>query len=171
MAVGHFSTALEEVLDQTGDTLAKAGKAAHVDGSLIGKILKGSRKPTEPVMKAAAQHYDDGRLYIAAAGEITDGAFVPWLNGVDLHRTSVHIKVLEEIGEAQEALQRAPITKTREQMGQQELLRIKAAIMESIEAITALMHYVTVLCREYCFSYFGSWREHRSELKAKKYLK
>lgn len=170
MAIGHFPKALEEVMKQNGDTLAIAGKAAHVDASQIGKILKGSRKASDPVIKAAAQHYDDGRLYIAAASEITDGASVPWLNNVDLHRSSVHIKVLEEISEAEQALLQAPITKTKEQLGQKELQQIKLAIMESIEAITALMHYVTVLCREYCFSYFGAWREHRADLKEKKYL-
>lgn len=171
MAIGHFPRALEEVLKQTGDTLADAGKATHVDGSQIGKIIKGTRKASKPVIKAAVQHYDDGRLYIAAAGEITDGASVPWLNNVDLHRSTVHLKVLEEIGEAEQALMQAPITKTKDQLGQKEQQQIKEAIMESIEAITALMHYVTVLCKEYCFSYFGAWQEHRATLKAKKYLK
>ncbi|MBQ4899318.1 helix-turn-helix transcriptional regulator [Paenibacillus sp. Marseille-P2973] len=170
MAVGHFSGALEEVMKQNGDTLAKAGKAAHVDGSQIGKIIKGSRKASKPVIKAAAQHYDDGRLYIAAAGEVTDGASAPWLNNVDLHRSSVHLKVLEEIGEVEQALLQAPITKTKDQLGQKEMQQIKIAIMESIEAITALMHYVTVLCKEYSFSYFSAWREHRADLKAKKYM-
>lgn len=170
MAIGQFGPALEEILERTGDTRNDAASIAHVDASQIGKIIKGTRKASESVMKASAQHYDDGRLYIAAAGDVTDGAAVPWLDKADLHRSSVHLKALEEIEEAGEALHQAPITKTREQLTHKDLLKIKSAIMESLEAITALTHYVSVLCREYCFSYFGAWREHRAELRAKKYI-
>lgn len=170
MAIGQFPQALEEVLKRAGDTREKAAKVAHVDSSTVGKVIRGTRRPTNELMKSTSGHYDDGRLYIAAAGEITDGASVPWLNNVDLHRSTVHLKVLEEIGEVEQALLHAPITKTKDQLGQKEMQQIKAAIMESIEAITALMHYVTVLCKEYSFSYFSAWREHRADLKAKKYM-
>ncbi|MBU5670277.1 XRE family transcriptional regulator [Paenibacillus brevis] len=170
MSIGQFGSSLEDMLKRSGDTRGAAAAIAHVDASQIGKIIKGSRKASEPVMKSTAAHYDDGQLYIAAAGEITDGATVPWLDNVDLHRSSVHLKVLEELGEAEEALHQAPITKRRDQLTNKDLMKIKAAIMESIEAITALTHYVSVLCREYCFSYIGAWLEHRSELRAKKYI-
>lgn len=171
MAIGQFPRALEDVLQNKGETLAKAGKAANVDGSQIGKILKGSRKASQPVMKAAAQHYDDAQLYIAAAGEVTGGAFVPWLNNVDLHRASVHVKTLEEIREALDALMAAPITKTKDQMDQDDLKQIRSAIKESVEAITALTHYVAILCKEYCFSWMGVWKDHWSYLRSKKYMK
>lgn len=170
MAIGQFGPALEEVLRRTGNTRADVAGVAHIDASMVGKVIKGTRKPSKEVMQSTVGHYDDGRLYIAAAGEVTEGAAVPWLENADLHRSSVHLKALEEIGEAEEALHDAPITKTREQLTQTDLLKIKAAIMESVEAITALMHYVSILCREYCFSYVGVWREHRSELRAKKYI-
>lgn len=170
MSIGQFGSSLEDMLKRSGDTRGAAAEIAHVDASQIGKIIKGSRKASEPVMKSTAAHYDDGQLYIAAAGEITDGATVPWLDNVDLHRSSVHLKVLEELGEAEEAMHQAPITKRRDQLTNKDLMKIKAAIMESIEAITALTHYVSVLCREYCFSYIGAWLEHRSELRAKNYI-
>lgn len=170
MAIGQFGPALEEVLRRTGNTRADVAGVAHIDPSMVGKVIKGTRKPSKEVMQSTTGHYDDGRLYIAAAGEVTSGAAVPWLDHADLHKSSVHLKSLEEIGEADEALHQAPITKKREQLTQQDLIKIKAAIMESLEAITALTHYVSVLCREYGFSYFGVWREHRAELRAKKYI-
>ncbi|MGG6311586.1 helix-turn-helix domain-containing protein [Paenibacillus macerans] len=170
MAIGQFGPALEDVLKKSGLTRGDAAGVAHVDASQIGKIIKGTRKASDSVMKASAKHYDDGQLFIAAAGEVTEGATVPWLDNADLHRSSVHLKSLEEIEEADEALHQAPITKKREQLTHQDLIKIKAAIMESLEAITALTHYVSVLCREYGFSYFGVWREHRAELRAKKYI-
>lgn len=171
MAIGQFPEALEEVLKRKGDSRHKAGAVAHVDASLIGKIIKGTRKASKDVMRNTAQHYDDGQLFIAAAGEVTSGAFIPWMDNVDLHRANVHLKTQEEVHEVINALQVAPITKRKEQMTEEDLKQIKAAIMESIEAITALTHYVVVLCKEYCFSWMGVWKEHRAYLKSQKYMK
>lgn len=171
MAIGPFGPALEEVLKRKGVTRGQVGAAAHVDGSLIGKIVKGTRKPSQEVMSSTVEHFDDGQLYIAAAGEVTKGASVPWLNNVDLHRSSVHLKTLEEIQEALDSLMKAPITKTKEQLVDADMKQIKLTMMECVEAITALTHYVAVLCKEYCFSWMGVWKEHRAYLKSKKYLK
>ncbi|MFB6471247.1 XRE family transcriptional regulator [Paenibacillus glucanolyticus] len=171
MAIGQFPRALEEVLKRTGDTLAQAGKAANVDGSQVGKIIKGSRKASEPVMRAAAQHYDDGQLYIAAAGEVTGGAFAPWLNNVDLHRASVLFKTVEEMKEVLVLTSEAPISKTADQLTDSDKEIMKRLLMETVEAITALTHFAAVLCKEYSFSWLATWKEHRAELKAKKYMK
>lgn len=171
MAIGQFPGALEEVLKRTGDTLAQAGKAANVDGSQVGKIIKGSRKASEPVMRAAAQHYDDGQLYIAAAGEVTGGAFAPWLNNVDLHRASVLFKTVEEMKEVLALTNQAPISKTADQLTESDRQIMKRLLMETVEAITALTHFAAVLCKEYSFSWLATWKEHRADLKAKKYMK
>lgn len=171
MAIGQFPGALEEVLKRTGDTLAQAGKAANVDGSQVGKIIKGSRKASEPVMRAAAQHYDDGQLYIAAAGEVTGGAFAPWLNNVDLHRASVLFKTVEEMKEVLALTNEAPISKTADQLTESDRQIMKRLLMETVEAITALTHFAAVLCKEYSFSWLATWKEHRADLKAKKYMK
>lgn len=171
MAIGQFPGALEEVLKRTGDTLAQAGKAANVDGSQVGKIIKGSRKASEPVMRAATQHYDDGQLYIAAAGEVTGGAFAPWLNNVDLHRASVLFKTVEEMKEVLALTNEAPISKTADQLTESDRQIMKRLLMETVEAITALTHFAAVLCKEYSFSWLATWKEHRADLKAKKYMK
>ncbi|KGE17602.1 helix-turn-helix transcriptional regulator [Paenibacillus wynnii] len=171
MSVGHFTEALQEVMKRKGDSLAKAGRAAHVDGSQIGKIIKGTRKASKPVIQATVQHYDDGQLFLAAAAEVTGGASVPWLDRADLHPSSAYIKTLEEIREAERALLGLPITKTLEQLSSTDRQIIRDGLMEQIEAITALTHNVAVLCRKYDFSYIGLWKEHRAELKAKKYMK
>jgi len=171
LAVGHFSGALEDVLNRTGDSLAKAGKASHVDGSMVGKILKGSRKASKPVMKAAAEHYDDGQLYLAAAAEVTGGASAPWLDNVDLHRASVLFKTVEEVKEVLDASKLAPISKTSSQLNDSERKQVKRLLMETVEAITALTHLAAVLCKEYSFSWLSTWKEHRADLKAKQYMK
>lgn len=171
MAIGHFSSALQDVMQRQGHTLAQAGRIANVDGSLVGKIVKGSRKASEPVMKAAAEHYDDGQLFLAAAAEVTGGAFAPWLDNVDLHRASVLFKSLEEIQEVRDASGLAPISKTNAQINETERQQIKRLLMETVEAITALTHLAAAICKEYSFSWLGTWKEHRAELKLKNYMK
>jgi hypothetical protein len=171
LAIGHFPEALKDVMQRKGDTLAKAGRVTHVDGSQIGKIVKGSRKASKPVMRAAIEHYDDGQLSLAAAADVTGGAFAPWLDNVDLHRASVLFKTIEEMQEVLDASGQAPISKTNEQINETERQQIKQLLMETIEAITALTHLAAVLCKEYSFSWLGAWKEHRAELKTKKYLK
>ncbi|GGH17002.1 XRE family transcriptional regulator [Paenibacillus segetis] len=171
MAIGQFGPALEEVLKRTGDTRGKAGAVAHVDATLIGKIVNGTRKPSKEVIRAATEHYDDGQLFLAAAAEATGGAFVPWLNLADLHKSSTTLKTIEEMEEAEAALQVIPITKRPDQLTQKERQQIQVSIMEQIEAVTALMHNIVILCREYGFSFSGMFREHATEMKLKKYMK
>lgn len=172
MAIGQqFGSALDEVLKRKGETRGTAGAAAHVDASLIGKIVKGTRKPSKEVMASTTQHFDDGQLYIAAAGEVTGGAFAPWLNNVDLHRASVLFKSVEEIKEVLTVSGQAPISKTNDQLDEMERQQIKRLLMETVEAITALTHLAAVLCKEYSFSWMGTWKEHRAYLKSKKYVK
>lgn len=171
MAIGQFGPALESAMKRTGHTRGEIGRIAHVDASQVGKIIKGSRKASKPVMQASVEHYDDGQLFLAAAAEVTGGAFVPWLDSADLHRSATTLKTLEEIDEVEEALQRAPITKRPDQLSAKDRERIKVAIMEQIEAVTALLHNITVLCRTYGFSFGAMFKAHQAEMKQKKYMK
>lgn len=171
MAIGHFPSALQDVMKRQGHTLAQTGRATNVDGSQVGKIVKGSRRASKPVMRAAIEHYDDGQLTLAAAADVTGGAFAPWLDNVDLHRASVLFKTIEEMQEVLEASGQAPISKTNEQINETERQHIKQLLMETVEAITALTHLAAAICKEYSFSWLGTWKEHRAELKAKQYMK
>ncbi len=171
MAIGQFGSALEEVLKRKDQTKIQAAKVAKIDNSTIGKIIKGSRKAPKDIMRITATHYDDGQLYIAAAGEVTGGAFAPWLNNVDLHRASVLFKTVEEMKEVLVLTSEAPISKTADQLTESDRQILKRLLMETVEAITALTHFAAVLCKEYSFSWLATWKEHRADLKAKKYMK
>ncbi|ALS27158.1 Xre family transcriptional regulator [Paenibacillus sp. 32O-W] len=166
-----FGQALHEVMERHGDTQMELSAVAHVSNSTISKYVRGTRRPPEDVMRSVATHYDEAELYIAAANEATGEAWVPWMNNADLHRATTHLKTLEEIEEAVQAMRSAPITKRGDQITQQERELVRRAIMECIEAITALTHHVAILCKEYTFSWFGLWKEHRQKLRAHKYLK
>lgn len=167
----RFGQVLGEVIQERGETQDIPAEVACVSNSSISKYIRGTRKPPKDVMKNTATHYDEAKLYVAAANEATGEAWVPWLDNADLHRATTHLKTLEEIEEAVSAMRSAPITKRSDQLDQNEREMIRRAIIECIEAITALTHHVAILCKEYCFSWMGMWKEHRKKLKVSGYLK
>lgn len=70
-----------------------------------------------------------------------------------------------------DASKQAAISKTNEQINETERQQIKRLLMETVEAITALSHLAAAICKEYSFSWLGTWKEHRAELKLKNYVK
>lgn len=165
-----FGQGLEKILVERNETQEVPARIANVSRSTIGKYNKGTRKIPKDVMKSISTHYDEAQLFLTAAYEVTDGAFVPWLNNVDLHRSSTHLKAIEETQEALESFMTISITKKPDQINEKERNDIKLSIFEAMEAITALTHHVAVLCKEYGFSYLEMWRQHRQELKGKRYI-
>lgn len=165
-----YGQLLEQVIEQAGESKEQAAMIGRVSPSSIRKYIKGTRKSQKDVMQAMNEHYDDPFLAMASANEVTNNAYIPVLNNVDLHRASTHIKTMEEMREAMNALSEAHITKRRDQMSEKELRDMRNVIMECIEAVTALTHHIAVMCKEYCFSWIGLWKEHRQELKGKRYM-
>ncbi|MGP0583661.1 helix-turn-helix domain-containing protein [Paenibacillus timonensis] len=162
---------IHEYRKEQGMTQEEFAEQVLIDRSSIAKVESGKRQAPKGLIRQAAITFDDPRLYLAAQEEVTDGASVPYLDNADLHRAATHFKSVEEIEEALEAMKTAPISKKREQLTAADRERMKAMIIECVEAITALTNHVAVLCREYTFSWFVIWKEHRAELKAKKYMK
>lgn len=166
-----FGQALSAIIGERNETQEGPARATSVSTAAISKYIRGTRQPSNDVIRSAVAHYDDAALTLAAYEEVAGEASVPWLNNADLHKSTVHLKAQEEVSEANEAIQAVPITKRKDQITEADLLVIKAAITECIEAITALTHYVAVLCKEYTFSWLGMWKAHRQKLKDSKYLK
>ncbi|MFU1797329.1 helix-turn-helix domain-containing protein [Paenibacillus azoreducens] len=162
---------LHDYRKQQGMTQEEFAEQILIDRSSVAKVETGKRAAPKSLIRQAASTFDEPRLYLAAQEEITGGASVPWLDNADLHRAATHFKSMEEAEEALAAMKTAPIMKRPDQLTAADREAIKSTIFECVEAITALTHHVAVLCKEYTFSYFGIWKEHRAELKAKKYMK
>jgi transcriptional regulator with XRE-family HTH domain len=162
---------LHDYRKQQGMTQEQFAEQVLVDRSSIAKVENGKRQAPKSLIRQAAVTFDDLRLYLAAQEDVTGGASVPYLDAADLHRAATHYKSLEESEEAEAAMKAAPIMKRPNQLNEQDREAIKKAIMECIEAITALTHHAAVLCKEYSFSWREVWKEHRADLKAKKYMK
>ncbi|OAB41003.1 hypothetical protein PMSD_00480 [Paenibacillus macquariensis subsp. defensor] len=168
MSIGDV---LYEYRTNKGMTQQEFADELSVERSSFTKMENGSRNAPKDFLNRTAIHFDEPRLYLAAQEEVTDGACVPWLDNADLHRAATHYKSMEEVEEALAAMKTAPIMKRADQLTSADREAIKITIFECVEAITALTHHVAVLCKEYTFSWLGIWKEHRAELKAKKYMK
>lgn len=167
MSIGNV---IHEFRKEQGMTQEEFAEQVLIDRSSIAKVESGKRQAPKSLVRQAAITFDDPRLYLAAQEEVTDGASVPYLDNADLHRAATHFKTIEEMEEAKAAMKAAPLMKRLDQMTSSDREAIKKAIMECVEAITALTHHVAVLCKENKFSWLGIWKEHRAELRAKKYL-
>lgn len=164
---------LREVREERGWTRKVIASLLHVSESLINEWEHGRRRITDAVRSAMARKIDHGKLYMALAREATGGPMVaPWLTNIDEHRVACTMKLREELIEAVEAIEKAipilirPIRTTTIE----DIEIIKAAILESIEAITAAENTMSRLAKEYGLSLAELWDKHEEELIQKGYL-
>jgi len=144
-----------------------------VSRSAISAYKTGRRKIPKDIAAKLVQKLDDGFLAMELAAMATGGAWVRELDGehVDLHRASVAAKTQEELREALEAVQRVCVAAPPRAMPKEKLRQLEEALIQAIDAIVALTHYVAVICREYGFSWVELWRKHFRKLKARKYVR
>jgi hypothetical protein len=91
----------------------------------------------------------------------------------DLHRTTVTLKTKEELEEALESLRQASrkLTTNPKAMDPADMEVIKKSILESIDAITALNHYVAIVCKEYGVSWARMWTQHKLKLIQRRFIR
>lgn len=171
MSVG---LAIREARLNKNFTQEAIGAMGFCSGKLISAIERGERNASFDILSKVTEELDDPKLYLEAANEVTGGVFtVPWLNGdsVDLHRTSVKEKVIEELTEAIRAIN---LVKTYNnpkacKPDQKELAR--ESVLESIDAYIGIAHYIVIICNEYGLSVKELFTEQRKKLIKNKYLK
>lgn len=124
--------------------------------------------------KYFAEEHNNPWPAINAAGTYTSWG-VTQLNGeaVDLHRTNVSSVTMEELEEALDAVSKASrkLKSNPNTIEHFDIQMIEKAIQECIDAITALTHYVAVLCKEYGISYVKMWAQHKLKLISRRFLK
>ncbi len=170
MTVG---TAVREARQARHLTQEEVGRRAFLSRSMVSAIERGDRKLPQDVSRQVAQEFDSGRLYSELAASATGEVLVgPWLDGdrVDLSRLAVRDKAEEELTEAVDALVKARVlvnARKAEDLTDEGRARIKDALHELIEALTAARIAIAVISTTYGFSVAQLYREHREELEAK----
>jgi hypothetical protein len=91
----------------------------------------------------------------------------------DLHRTTVTMKTKEELREALESMIDASknLTVNPRCVEKIEMEVIEKSLQECVDAITALNHYVAVVCKEYGISWSKVWKQHKVKLIQRRFIK
>ncbi|MBT2680022.1 XRE family transcriptional regulator [Bacillus sp. ISL-35] len=94
-------------------------------------------------------------------------------DAADLHRMTVTMKTKEELEEAILSIRKASekLTVNPRCIERLDIEEIEKSLMESIDAITALNHYVAVVCKEYGISWVKVWTQHKVKLIQRRFIK
>lgn len=171
--MGSVGQALRESRTSFGMTQTELSEELLVSRSVIAMAETGKREFPSDVIPFAVSKLDCGFLAMEVAANYTGGAFVSKLDGdsVDLHRSSVKQKTIEELTEAIDSIQRGCIANKPESISSYQRQELEMSLLQAIDAIVALTHYVAVICREYSFSWTSLWRKHNQKLKTNGYVK
>ncbi|WP_155966705.1 helix-turn-helix transcriptional regulator [Paenisporosarcina sp. TG-14] len=144
----------------------------NVSRETISKYENGRSKIPSDITRSLMSKYDNPRFAITVRNEYTKTGAV-WLDGpnVDLHRSSVKEKVLEELNEAVLILSNFCMAKPLKSLQHFEHQELESVLEELIEAQTALEHMVAVICEEANISYTGSWDRHYKFLASAGYIR
>lgn len=167
-----LGTIQREARISAGVTQQEFADGMNYSRSMIAEIEAGRKRMAPEVAPRAVSLLDDGFYSMEMAHELTGGAYMGRLDGdlVDLSRTSVQLKSIEEIDELRDRLKRLNIINKPSgcEMQKEEL---KQDLIECLDVIVCLSHFVAVICKEYAISWMGIWKLHRKKLKDRNYIK
>lgn len=170
MAIGE---AIRQARAQLGITQQDVGGIAYISPKTVSAIECGRRRIDPDVLGTLVQQLDHPRLTMEAMATVTGGAYCsPWLDGdgVDLHRTSVWAKALEELQEAAEAVAATRVANRPQRATDGEQVQVRESLMQVLDARVAIDHYVAVICQEYGVSVTETYRLHREKLESRGYV-
>lgn len=172
--MSDLGLALREARLVKNFTQESVGNIGFCSGKMISKIERGERQISIDVLEKVTKTLDDPRLYMEAANEITGGVFgVSWLDGdmVDLHRSSVKEKSIEELQEAIDAISAVKTSDNPRFCKIEQREVAKKSILEMIDVFDAAAHYIAIYCREYGFSPKELFYEHNQKNEINGYKK
>jgi transcriptional regulator with XRE-family HTH domain len=163
-----LGTVQKESRKEIGLTQEAFGKRVNLSRSMVADIETGRRKMPRDVMRKAVETLDCGFYAMEAAQEVLGEVWISHLDNVDLHRSAVREKVLEELDEA---LKEITAVRSSDLPKSEKRGKLKEVMLESIDAIVGLTHFVAVYCKEYGLSWSDVWREHRRKLEQRGYIR
>ncbi|MGP4061473.1 XRE family transcriptional regulator [Halobacillus sp. H74] len=162
---------MKESRIQSGKTQQQLSMDMFQSREYVAKQENGERKLTPSTVQHFTETYNDPWLALEAAFEYT-GWGVTRLDGpaVDLHRSSVREKALEELREAIEAMENVKLTKNPSFAQSFEIQDIERSAREHIDVIGASITYVATLCDQYGLSWNQLWEDHYRKLQSRGYV-
>jgi len=172
LETGRAATAVKEARKQIGKTQLQLSMDLFESREAISQQENGRYRVQPNVAQYFAKEHNDPWVALEAAAE-----YVGWgpvkLDGdvVDLHRSSVTLKTREELTEAIDAIESVCVANHPRSIREFDKQHLEEAILQAIDAIVALTHYVAVVCKDYGFSWLQMWSKHRMKLKSREYVK
>jgi len=166
--------AIKEVREEKGITQQDLGQMSFLSYKTISAMETGRRRITKENAKNICEKLGDPKVYMEAVNEICGGVFsVPWLNGnaVDLHRSSVKEKVIEELDEAINAINLIKTYKNPNSCTSTDKEVVAKSIQETIDVYVASAIYIAVMCREYSIDIKKMFQIQKDKLIKRGYLK
>lgn len=152
-------------------TQLSLGLEINLTRETVSKYENGRSKVPADISRTLVSKFDNPKFAITIRNEYT-GTGPKWLDGpnIDLHRSSVKEKTLEELKEALEVLENFCFSKPLKKLQHFERQSLENILEELVEAQTALDHMVAVVCNEAEISYTGVWDKHYKSLMSAGYL-
>ncbi|GGA31362.1 hypothetical protein GCM10011384_21060 [Psychrobacillus lasiicapitis] len=152
-------------------TQLSLGLDINLTRETVSKYENGRSKVPSDISRTLVNKYDNPKFAMTIRNEYT-GTGPKWLDGpnVDLHRSSVKEKTLEELREALETLESFSLAKPLKKLQLFERQLLERVLDELVEAQTAIDHMVAVVCKEADISYTGVWDKHYRSLASAGYI-
>ncbi|GEK30299.1 hypothetical protein KZO01_06080 [Kurthia zopfii] len=154
------------------DTQQKQALKMSIARETVSRYETGKDKVNIDVARQYSAKYDNPRFAITVQNQYT-GTGPVLLDGenVDLHRSAIKEKTLEELEEAFNRLKKTSLAKPLACLEIYEKQDLHDALEELIEASTAISNLVAVVCMESDISYKSLWLDHYNYLISKGFLK
>jgi len=155
-----------------GVTQKELASRLHLSRSMIAEIEAGRKRLPRDVARKAVEALDCGFYALEVAAELT-GIGIGKLDGdsIDLHRSALKEKSLEELQEAMSQISATSLSKKPDRLDQMARDEIFKVIEESMDVVVVLMNFIASICQDYGFSWNDVWQRERRKLVAKGYKK
>lgn len=169
MKNSKLTEAMKEM--RIGETQEQVAMEFNVSRESISKYENGHTKLPADVSRAMMKRKENPWFAMAIRNEYTGTGSIR-LDGpnVDLHRSSVKEKTIEEIEEMMSVLKTISFAKPMNHLSNWERPEIEKLVEEAIEAQTAIDHLIAIVCKEAGISYLDSYQNHYLQLQAKGYV-
>jgi transcriptional regulator with XRE-family HTH domain len=169
MSVG---TALKRARGRHDITQGDLADQHYLSRSMVAEVERGAKRLPRDIAPKAARRLDDGFLAMEIAHEFSGGAWAGRLdgNGVDLHRSSVRAKTLEELEEAIEAINGFSMVNAPGMIGQEHRKILESMMIEACDVVVAVNHLLAVVCEDYGISWYGIWDQWHKKAMAAGYI-
>lgn len=156
---------------RNGETQEQLAMKLNVSREAVSKYENGRAKPPADITRSMMQRNENPWFPLAIRNEYTQTGPIR-LDGpnVDLHRSSVREKTLEELEEVMNILQKFSFAKPLRNLSHWEQPELEKLLEEVVEAITAMEHLAAVVCEEASISLVDTWDKHYTQLKAKGFV-